>query len=115
MLPTIHKVIEKDRYFSEEGWTELREYHAELKVLIDKLSEAFRLEQISLVEEIINEKNNIVRFYDKYHLKHMNRILSGVKETHETTSNHLDLLSLFRRIHVAIINVAFDIYKNQPE
>lgn len=114
MLPQVQKIIEKDRYFSEEGWSELREYHAELKVLIDKLSEAFRLDQITLIEEIIAEKNNIVRFYDKYHLKHMNRILSGVKETHETTSSHLDILSLFRRMHVVIINIAFDIYKNQP-
>lgn len=114
ILPLVQKLIAKNRYFSETGWLEIREYHNEIERILVMGAEGFRLEQLEPIEKIISERNNIVEFYDKYHMQHINRILSGVPETLETTSTHIDLLSLYRRLHVTVVNIAYDIIKNQP-
>lgn len=99
ILELAHKKIEKVREFSQEGWEEIRDFHA-------KVSENFQL-MISLLtsrDEILSRKitrheKNLSNLEDRYREAHLMRLNKGLKEAIETSSIHLDLLANLHRIN----------------
>lgn len=105
ILELAQKKIRKVRHFSEEGWKEIVDFHT-------KIVENFRLtlsllatEDESLARKVSRHEEFLVQLEERYREAHLQRLHRGLKETIETSSIHLDLLSNFRRVNSKLMAI----------
>ncbi len=90
--------------FSAEGWREIQEVH-QLTVDITKISlSAFQLKDEKLANEAIDKKRRLRKLERDLRESHIDRLNKGLKESLNTSSIHLDLLSDYRRVAGLICN-----------
>ncbi len=82
--------------FSQEGWDEIRHMHANLLKVCQLAIGGFSNRE--LCDEIIQLKRDLAK--DEIHLResHIGRLNRGMRESINTSSIHLDLLSEYKRI-----------------
>lgn len=102
------KKINKARQFSEGGWKEIKDLHS-------KVSENFQLaistvaaEDESLARKMLRHERHLAELEDQYREAHLHRLHKGLKETIETSSIHLDLLSNFRRVNSKLLDIVME-------
>jgi phosphate:Na+ symporter len=84
--------------FSSEGWTELANLHeAVLEVAALSIS-CFQLQSKDLAAKVVFKKRVIRKMEKMLREAHIHRLAAGRKETINTTSIHLDVLSDYRRV-----------------
>lgn len=106
ILELAEKKISKKREFSTDGRAEIEDFHS-------KIVENFQL-AISVVtsgdepmcRKVMRHEKHLAELEDRYREAHLLRLNKGLKETIETSSIHLDLLSNFRRINSKLTAIA---------
>jgi phosphate:Na+ symporter len=100
------KLFEKDLLFSEEGLSELQQYHGKLLKKFDRIVEAVRIQDRSKAEETIQLgfKERIME--RKFRQAHLGRLHSGKKCSVETSSMHLSVLNNLRAIGERLDDIA---------
>ncbi len=98
ILELADKKIRKARKFSAEGWKEIKEFHQ--KVLEDfKISAAsLATEDESLARRTLRHHEQLSEMERDFRQEHLMRLHKGRRESIETSSIHLDLISNFRRV-----------------
>lgn len=101
-----HKKWTKGVSFSEEGWNEICEMHK-------GTGEMFRLALAMLSSssaELVHKMRDHEKFYSQRESQitasHLKRLGQGLKESIETSTIHLELLSLFKRINLSLVALA---------
>lgn len=84
--------------FSEEGWEELHHLYEEVARVAPLSISCFQLQDPILAKNILDTKRNIRKMEKKMRETHLERIVKGKKESINTSSIHLDVLSDYRRI-----------------
>ena len=107
ILKVARKKMEKGLRFSDEGFNEIKTFYD--KVLDNfKLSmSAFTTNNKDLANIVLKNQQEIQNFEFQLRQTHFNRLRQGTSGTVETTSLHLDLLSLLKMINNNISNVAY--------
>ncbi len=82
--------------FSREGWAEIQIMHTELVKVSMVAINAYQ--QKELCEQAISNKRDLARLEIQLREHHIERLNRGMRETINTSSIHLDLLSEFKRI-----------------
>lgn len=91
--------------FSEEGWREIREMHARvLKVVHLGINSFYQRE---LCEMAISEKRELAKLELAMKETHIGRLNRGLRESINTSSIHLDLMSEYKRIASLISSHAY--------
>lgn len=91
--------------FSDEGWTEIREMHARvLKVVRLGISSFYQRE---LATTAIQEKRDLAKLELMMKETHIGRLNRGMRESINTSSIHLDLMSEYKRIASLICSHAY--------
>lgn len=93
--------------FSQEGWDELKNMHEQLLKAAQLSISSFY--QRELCEQVIQFKRDLAKLEISYREHHIERLNKGMRETINTSSIHLDLLSEYKRIVGLLSNHA---YKN---
>jgi len=92
------KKIKKNAVFSEEGMKEIRELHRRVieyfRLMCSALSEFNR----EIASDVVKKKSELYDFTYQLVNQHLERLKLGLKESVETSSVHLDVISNFRRI-----------------
>lgn len=96
----------KNRIFSEEGWKELRHFHNLVTENFNLTITAIASPYPEVTQKIVRNQNVIYELEQEYRQAHINRLYEGMKETFETSSIHLDLLSNLRRINGQLTYIA---------
>lgn len=102
VLELADKKIQKDRQFSEEGWKEIREFHAKVLENFHLALAYLAAEDEIIARKMARHERHLAQLEDKYREAHLLRLHKGLKETIETSSIHLDLLANFRRINTKL-------------
>ncbi len=96
--------------FSEEGWREIKKMHTEMLNVCALGVNCFIRHE--LAENVINSKRALRKLENNLRQSHIERLNQGMRESINTSSIHLDLLSEYRRVSSLISNHAYK-YKNK--
>ncbi|OQA91465.1 MAG: PhoU domain protein [Elusimicrobia bacterium ADurb.Bin231] len=107
LMPLARKRIENNLRFSKEGWNDIVSLHGRVLNMLEKLVDAFRNNDKELAQLVANSKIAIGAYESELRKKHIARLNSGLVETLETSSIHLDIIDQFKRINSHIVSVAY--------
>jgi phosphate:Na+ symporter len=91
--------------FSEEGWDEMRKMHDTVMKVSTTAVSAFQAKE--LCEEAINLKRYLAKIELELRESHIGRLNKGIRESINTSSIHLDVLSEYRRIASLMVGHAY--------
>jgi phosphate:Na+ symporter len=95
--------------FSEEGWKEINEMHRVVMEIATLSLTCFHLQDKDLANRVIMKKRDLRKLEKHFKESHIERLKKGLKESINTSSIHMDLLSDFRRITGLLVNHAYSI------
>lgn len=91
--------------FSEQGWTEIRNLHTEVVKVAQMGINAFQ--NRDMCEPAIKLKRELTKLEINLRENHIERLNKGMRDSINTSSIHLDLLSEYRRIGSLLCNHAY--------
>ncbi len=106
------KKIKKGERFSDEGWTEIKNFHAQVLRNMKLAQTIFLSEDPKLARQLIDNKNAIREAEQETSTQHFQRLREGLPETIATSSLHLDIIRDYRRVNSYISSVAYSIIEN---
>lgn len=106
------KTIEGEFSFSKEGWMEICDMHKRVVENFKMTITALEKSDMELAKKITDIKPEIVRLESDLRKKHIARLHSGLKESIETSSIHLDLIDQFKQINSHIAGISFAVMGN---
>ncbi len=98
--------------FSAEGWDEIQKMHAQVVKVSSMGINAYN--NPSMCENAIQLKRELAKIEISFRENHITRLNRGLRESINTSSIHLDLLSEYRRIASLLCNHAYNTMKTQP-
>lgn len=99
VLNLAEKKINKGRSFSEEGFQELKDFHGRILQHFQLAGACLASEDITLARKMGRQNEQLIEVERDYRQRHLNRLHQGLKESFETSSIHLDLISNLYRIN----------------
>lgn len=96
--------------FSDEGWNEIRQMHAEVVKVASTGINAYLNPE--MCEQAIDLKRELAKIELNFRENHISRLNRGLRESINTSSIHLDLLSEYRRIASLLCNHAYSKIKS---
>lgn len=106
IMPLARKKIENNMWFSDEGWEDVVDLHKRVSENLEQVINALRNNDLELARLVSSNEAEISRYESELRKKHISRLHSGLQESLETSSVHLDLIDQFKRInsHIATIS-----------
>ncbi|MFS4460114.1 Na/Pi cotransporter family protein [Bdellovibrio sp. HCB2-146] len=92
--------------FSDDGWQEIRDMHAQVVKVASMAINAFQNKE--LCENAIQLKRELAKIEITLRENHISRLNRGINTSINTSSIHLDLLSEYRRIASLLCNHAYN-------
>lgn len=96
--------------FSEEGWTDLVAYHAEITAALEQALAALAAQDANLAAEFLARKRYLGQMKREFHLRHLHRLHSGVRPSLASSEIHLDLLNAMSRVLSHASNIAHAVH-----
>ncbi|MEE9615162.1 MAG: Na/Pi cotransporter family protein [Thermodesulfobacteriota bacterium] len=113
LMDLARKKIKKQHSFSEEGTGEIAELHAKVMENFELGVAAFTSSDPELARRLLDHKAKIAGLEREMREAHIERLHRGLKESMDTSSIHLDVLSNLKRINSYITNVAYQIVERE--
>ena len=95
--------------FSDEGFTEIREFHAGVVRQMQVAMSVFVSRDPGMARSLIEQKTEFRERERLGSLHHLDRLRDGRPETIETSALHMDILRDLKRIHSHLTSVAYPI------
>lgn len=99
--------------FSNEGWQEIKDMHSQVVKVASMGINAFN--NPDMCSLAIKLKRDLAKIEISYRENHISRLNRGLRESINTSSIHLDLLSEYRRIASLLCNHAYNKSKTDSE
>ena len=106
------KLIKRGANFSEAGMAEIEELHARLVANLRLAMSVFLNGDLKGAQALIAEKVEFRSRELAYAETHLKRLSGNTRESIETSSLHLDLISEMKRINSHLCSVAYPILEN---
>lgn len=91
--------------FSQDGWNELKNMHEQVMKVAAMAINAFHTRE--LCDEVIRLKRDLAKVELTLREKHIGRLNRGIRDSINTSSIHLDVLSEYRRIASLLVSHAY--------
>ena len=98
--------------FSEQGQTELNDYHQHIVEFYNFTIKAFSAQDQVAAQAVIDEKPNLVDLENVYRNTHYDRLRRKIPESETTSQLHLDLIDYLHRINSQSAAIAAQIISN---
>jgi len=105
----VRKKIEIGYYFSDEGFSEILSYHDQVMENLKTVLDAIPLRDQALAKLVIDETKKLVGRQRELYRSHLTRLRKGLRETEETSTIHIDILSDLNRINLHTSYIAYAI------
>lgn len=115
LLELARKKILKDLRFSGAGMAEIIELHEMIGKNYDRMVRAVEFQDLSAAEAVLREKPVISQKERALHQAHISRLDHGFKESIETSSIHLDVLTNLKRINSHITGIVYPLLELKAE
>lgn len=99
--------------FSDQGLQEIGEMHSLVLEAAQLSASCFQLRNKELASRVIYLKRRVRELEKSLRESHLDRLAKGIKESKNTSSIHLDVLSEYRRIAGLMCNHVYGIFKSQ--
>jgi len=96
--------------FSDEGWSDLVTYHAEVTAALEQALAALAAQDATLAAEFLARKRYLSKMKRQFHLRHLHRLHSGVRPSLASSEIHLDLLNAMSRVLSHASNMAHAVH-----
>jgi len=93
------KQIDEGMGFSTEGFSEIKEFHNFVLNTLRMAISSLTTRDKNLVQEVLKRRETAINMAKKFEVKHLERLHRGLKESLETSTIHLDILSDLERIN----------------
>jgi len=103
------KKIDEPYYFSDEGFDEINQFHAEVVTTVQMTINAFASWDKTLAKKVIERRKRLSLEENRLHRAHIDRLHKGLKETLDTSAVHMDLISDLNRINLHASKIAYAI------
>ncbi len=101
------KKIDIGYYFSDEGFSEILNYHSDVLKNYKIVLDAIPLRDKKLAKMVIEETKHLVERQRELYRSHLIRLRKGLKESAETSTLHIDILSDLNNINLHISYIAY--------
>jgi phosphate:Na+ symporter len=105
IVALIYKCHHKGYEFSNEGWNDIRAFHAKVLETLRTSTSYFSNRSAGLAKELQKQFEGIEALNLELTEKHLRRLHEGVKQSQESSSVHLDLLGHLTRIASLSVNI----------
>ncbi|MGH1399452.1 MAG: Na/Pi cotransporter family protein, partial [Alphaproteobacteria bacterium] len=112
LMKMAQKKIEKKEHFSDEGWEEIKAFHAEVVENMSMAQAIFLSEDPQLAQQLIDQKKQITGAALESSRQHFARLSDRHPQTVATSSLHLDIIRDYKRINSYITSLAYTILDN---
>ncbi|MBI5043919.1 MAG: Na/Pi cotransporter family protein [Nitrospirae bacterium] len=109
LMELAKKKIKNGLVFSQDGMKEIEEFHKKILENFEIGASAFVSGDAELAKKLLQNKIALAEMERNLRQAHIQRLHRGLKESIDTSSIHLDVLSNLRRINSYISNVAYPI------
>ncbi|MFH1017105.1 MAG: Na/Pi cotransporter family protein [Pseudomonadota bacterium] len=109
MMELAEKKRRKNVSFSIEGWAEIKDFHQKVMENFHLAINAFASGDMELAQKVIRHKKKLGEIEQELGQKHLRRLHQGLRESFDTSSIHLDILSNLRRINAIITKMAYPV------
>lgn len=106
MVSLAKKKFSNNLVFSEDGWRELRHFHAQVLENFDITISAMTTPHPEVIQKIIRQQQKVYDLEQEYKYSHISRLHDGKTETFYSSSIHLDLLGDLRRVNGQLTYIA---------
>jgi len=106
IMPLARKKIKNELWFSDAGWKDIVDMHSMVMANFTNIINALEKNDIETAGRIREAKTEVNIYAAELRKKHIERINSGLKESLETSSVHLDLIDQFKRINSYTADIA---------
>ncbi|MBI5199513.1 MAG: Na/Pi cotransporter family protein [Nitrospirae bacterium] len=113
LMRSAKKKINRGLSFSKEGMEEIASFHGKIIENFDLAISAFTSRDADLAARIISRKERIEEMCKELKQAHINRLHLGYKESIETSSIHLDVLTNLERINSHITQMAYPLFEEK--
>ncbi|MBI1368111.1 MAG: hypothetical protein GC162_05595 [Planctomycetes bacterium] len=108
----VEKKIQLNVQFSREGMADLDDFFNKVMENIQIAETAFTTRDRQLAEQLVRHKQRLHVYAQELRDRHFARLNAGLKESHETSAIHLDLLTHLKRINSCVSHVGFAILRD---
>jgi len=109
MMELAKKMIDHGLRFSADGQKEIISFHSRVGENFEMAITAFAANDADLAWKVLKNKEKLGTIERELKSAHIGRLHMGLKESIDTSSVHLDLLSNMKRINHHIVNVSYPI------
>ncbi len=109
LMELAKKKLKRGLAFSDQGWREIVDFHQKVCENFELAVSAFATRDPELARKLLRHKTRLGEIERELNAAHIDRLHRGLRESIETSSIHLDLLSNLQRINSHITNVAYPI------
>lgn len=95
--------------FSQQGWEEICAFHKMVVEIATLSLSAAHLQDKELARQVIEKKRRLKQYERELRESHLTRLNQGLRESINTSSIHLDLLSDMRHVVSLVVNHAYNI------
>lgn len=114
MVLLARKKAKWHRLFSDEGWHDLREFQGMVKENFDLTISMLTQPSEELLHTAQRHDEQMNTLEQEYRQAHLNRLHQGLKESFDTSSLHLDILTNLRRVNTKLTHIVAVIAQSMP-
>lgn len=107
LLELAEKKIRGHHLFSEQGWAEIKDLHAKVVENLELAMSAVATQDRAIAETVIRHKAVVNTLERRLRQAHMERLRSGLRESIDTSSIHLDVLASLKRANSLASGIAY--------
>jgi phosphate:Na+ symporter len=100
--------------FSDQGWKELESMHEAVMEVASLSASCFQIQDKELAAKVVFKKRVIRKMEKTMREAHIERLVAGRKETINTSSIHIDVLSDYRRVVGLLSNHVYMFLRDTP-
>lgn len=109
LVPLSEKMIVHDYDFSEDGKRDLKMLHQKVSERLSEMVIALATGDQGLANDVLDGFEVLQNEGKRFHLRHLQRLQDGLRESIETSSIHLDAINYFLRIDYLIFNICLHV------
>ena len=107
LLELAEKKIRGHHRFSEQGWAEIKDLHGKVVENLELAMSAVATQDRAIAETVIRHKAVVNTLERRLRQAHMERLRSGLRESIDTSSIHLDVLASLKRANSLASGIAY--------
>lgn len=115
LLDIIEIKINSQHRFSNEGFQEIKDFHAAILQNMKRAQTIFISEDPKLARDLVEGKRLIREAEQKSAKQHFQRLREGRPETISTSALHMDIIRDYRRINSYVTTVGYAILNNAKQ